>query len=109
MVYKIPDTPEISYIKKNIPESAVVMSRSENFFPLKEYRNFLDSRVSINYGVDLRGESVDDLLAREKPIAVHMDEEFLNEAYAYKKYVMENGMIQVLPELWVMPEYFKEP
>jgi len=55
--YLIPDAPQIDYITENIPTSTVVLTTADNFYPLKEYRNFLQYAENLEYGLIIRQES----------------------------------------------------
>ena len=115
--YALEETREIRYIKENIPKSAVIMSGVSNFYQLKDYRNFLDARDQLRYGLEFRGEGLAEFLDRQNPTAIYLTDEFVmyfdKVMYAadevLQEFISDNAMVHVTPELWVAPEFYVDP
>jgi len=99
--YPIPDTPEIQYIQDHIPESTVVISSVYYFYPLKEYRNFLDYRKQIWYGLTLRNESLEAFLDRMDPQVIYLQQSTYDRDLVLQQFVEARDFVRVTPDLWV--------
>ncbi|MEJ2486269.1 MAG: hypothetical protein P8Y68_11090 [Anaerolineales bacterium] len=102
--HAIPDTIEIDYIKDNIPRTTVVMSAVENFYPLREYRNFLQFAQNLNYGLSVRGEKMGDFLNRVNPEVIYLPPEDIEENQTLQQFLGSKDFEQVMPDLWVVKE-----
>ncbi len=100
----IPDLPEIGYIQEHIPPSTVVMSNVSTFYPLKEYRNFLDYSDQIKYGLMLRGESRAAFYERVNPEVILLREEIVREDSVLQQYVDQKDFVRVTSNLLVTRE-----
>jgi len=99
--YPIPDTTEIQYIQDHIPDSTVVMSSVSYFYPLKAYRNFLDYRKQIWYGLTLRDESLEAFLARMDPQVIYIQQSTYDRDLVLQQFVEAREFVHVTPNLWV--------
>jgi len=99
--HPMPDTAEIDYIKENIPKKTVVMSALENFYPLREYRNYLQFATNLNYGLSIRGEKMGDFLNRVNPEVIYLPLEDIEENQILHQFLDSKDFEQVMPDLWV--------
>ena len=102
--YLMPDDPEIEYIKENIPKSAVVMSTGDKFYPLKEYRNFLQYAANLEYGFAIREENMAQFLDRVAPEVIFIRNSNNKIKNPLKKYINRSDYVQVTPDLFVTRE-----
>ena len=102
--YLMPDGPEIEYIQENIPTSTVVMSTGDNFYPLKDYRNFLQYAANLEYGLTIRNESMSHFLDRIDPKVIFIRGFESNTGKTLKKFVNRGDYVQVMPDLLVARE-----
>ena len=102
--YLMPDGPEIEYIQENIPTSTVVMSTGDNFYPLKDYRNFLQYAANLEYGLTIRNESMSHFLERIDPKVIFIRGFESNTGKTLKKFVNRGDYVQVMPDLLVARE-----
>lgn len=105
--YPMPDTYEIHYIKKNIPQTTVVLSTARDFYPLKEYRNFLDYTDQIKYGINLRRETLADFLERMDPQVIYLSEPPF-EFKTLEQFIQKRDFVTITPNLWISQELLPE-
>jgi len=99
----IPSTPEIQFIQENLPESTVILGHISVYYPLKEYRNFVDYSDQIKYGLILRDEDLDNFYNRVGLQAIYLKMTIFENNTTLQEYVQEHGFIQITPDLWVDP------
>jgi len=104
----MPEGPEIDYIKETIPISTVIMSTGDNFYPLKEYREFLQYTANLKYGLALRGETMDHFLKRIDPEVIFIRDFYYNASKTLQRFVEEKDFVQVMPDLMVARELVPE-
>jgi len=97
----MPETAEIDYIQEYIPKSTVVMSTVDNFYPLKEYRNFLQFGPNLDYGLSIRGEELAGFLSRENPQVIYLTPKYIDEEPTLQQFIDENDFVKVAADLWV--------
>jgi len=102
--YLMPDGPEIEYIQENIPTSTVVMSTLDNFYPLKDYRNFLQYAANLEYGLTIRNESMSHFLDRIYPQVIFVRNFDSSTGKTLKKFVNQGDFVEVMPDLFVARE-----
>jgi len=102
--YPIPDNPQIDYIKENIPTSSVVLTTADNFYPLKEYRNFLQYAANLEYGLTIRRESKAHFWNRINPQVIYIRDSESNTDKALREYINSMDFVQVMPDLLVTRE-----
>jgi len=100
----MPQTAEIEYIQENIPKSTVVVSTVNNFYPLKEYRNFLQFAPNLYYGLSIRGEDMADFLDRVNPEVIYLEPRYFDDEQYLKGYIDSRQFVQIMPDLWLAPE-----
>lgn len=102
--YFMPKGPEIDYIKENIPISTVIMSTGDSFYPLKDYREFLQYATNLQYGLTLRGETMDHFLNRVDPKVIFIRDFNSKIDKPLQNFVEKNDFVQVMPDLLVARE-----
>lgn len=100
----MPQTAEIEYIKENIPKSTVVVSTVNNFYPLKEYRNFLQFAPNLYYGLSSRGEDMADFLNRINPEVIYLESRYFDDEQYLQRFIDSKDFVQIMPDLWLAPE-----
>jgi len=98
--WSMPITPEVEYIQAHIPVSTVVLSQTMNFYPLKDFRNFLCYSIQLDYGLILRNEDLKSFLDRMDPKVIYTK----NITYSLETlhwFIEKGDFVQITPELWV--------
>jgi len=106
--YPIPDDPQIDYIKEHIPTSTVVLTTADNFYPLKEYRNFLQYAENLEYGLAIRQESKAQFWNRINPQVIFIRNSESNTDKPLREYINRMDFVQVMPDLLVSRELVPE-
>lgn len=102
--YSPQETEALAYIRQHVPVNTVVMAKVPDFYPLRDYRNFLSHRDGSEYGILIRGESMTDFWERERPRVIYMKPEDLDADFVLEQYIQENNFIEVYPDLWIAPD-----
>jgi hypothetical protein len=97
----MPDTAEIEYIQEHIPKSTVVVSIVNNFYPLKEYRNFLQFAPNLYYGLSTRGEDMADFLNRINPEVIYLEPRYFDDEQYLQRFIDSKDFVQITQDLWV--------
>ena len=106
--YPIPDDPQIDYIKEHIPTSTVVLTTADNFYPLKEYRNFLQYAANLEYGLTIRQESKAQFWNRINPQVIFIRDSETNTDKPLQEFIDRMDFVQVMPDLLVSRELVPE-
>ncbi len=92
----------IEFIQNEVPKDAVVLSKVGNFYPLKDFRNFISYQDGSGYGIMLRHETFLDLWEREKPQVILLNENEVEKDDQLIKYMAGERFVHVLSDLWVV-------
>jgi len=106
--YPIPDDSQIDYITEHIPTSTVVLTTADNFYPLKEYRNFLQYGSNLEYGLSIRQESKEQFWNRINPQVIFIRDLESKTDKSLRKYINRMDFVQVMPDLMVARELVPE-
>jgi len=71
-----------------------------NFYPLKDFRNFLCYSIQLDYGLILRNEDLKSFLDRMDPKVIYTK----NITYSLETlhwFIEKGDFVQITPELWV--------
>jgi len=106
--YPVEMTPAMIYVQEHIPQDSVVMGRVQDFYVLKDFRNYVTYRDGTQYGAHLRGESMLDFWQSLQPEVILLRPSQIEADPELQFFITQNRFIQVLPDLWVLPALAKD-
>ena len=83
-----------------------MLSTARDFYPLKEFRNFLDYN-DIIYGISLRGETREQFLERVDPQVIYLSEPPY-EFEILEQFIQEQDFATITPNLWISQDLVPE-